>query len=106
MGRSGADRIRTDDLLLAKQALSQLSYGPVMLTNPRRATRSSPSGSARFIPLGLLLGLYDAPLLDCSPPRSVHVLTWCLVVCVNRNGDEVVCGLHYLLNGSVSRVLW
>ena len=25
----GADRIRTDDLLLAKQALSQLSYGPV-----------------------------------------------------------------------------
>ena len=24
----GADRDRTDDLLLAKQALSQLSYGP------------------------------------------------------------------------------
>jgi hypothetical protein len=24
----GADRIRTDDLLLAKQALFQLSYGP------------------------------------------------------------------------------
>ena len=28
-GRSGARRDRTDDLLLAKQALSQLSYGPV-----------------------------------------------------------------------------
>ena len=26
---SGANRNRTDDLLLAKQALSQLSYGPV-----------------------------------------------------------------------------
>jgi hypothetical protein len=24
----GADRTRTDDILLAKQALSQLSYGP------------------------------------------------------------------------------
>ena len=26
----GANRDRTDDLLLAKQALSQLSYGPVI----------------------------------------------------------------------------
>ena len=25
---SGADRVRTDDLLLAKQLLFQLSYGP------------------------------------------------------------------------------
>jgi hypothetical protein len=29
--RSGARRDRTADLLLAKQALSQLSYGPYML---------------------------------------------------------------------------
>ena len=29
-GIGGADRDRTDDLLLAKQALSQLSYGPDM----------------------------------------------------------------------------
>ena len=28
----GAGRDRTDDLLLAKQALSQLSYGPVIKT--------------------------------------------------------------------------
>ena len=28
----GANRDRTDDLLLAKQALSQLSYGPAFLT--------------------------------------------------------------------------
>ena len=32
----GANRDRTDDLLLAKQALSQLSYGPVA---PRRLPR-------------------------------------------------------------------
>ncbi len=28
--RNGANRDRTDDLLLAKQALSQLSYGPLL----------------------------------------------------------------------------
>jgi hypothetical protein len=28
VGTGGASRDRTDDLLLAKQALSQLSYGP------------------------------------------------------------------------------
>ena len=31
---SGADRDRTGDLLLAKQVLSQLSYGPVVARNP------------------------------------------------------------------------
>jgi hypothetical protein len=30
----GARRDRTDDLLLAKQALSQLSYGPSLLRRP------------------------------------------------------------------------
>src|SRR6187455_669928 len=30
----GANRDRTDDLLLAKQALSQLSYGPVSTSRP------------------------------------------------------------------------
>ena len=29
-GAGGANRDRTDDLLLAKQALSQLSYGPAV----------------------------------------------------------------------------
>jgi hypothetical protein len=33
----GARRDRTDDLLLAKQALSQLSYGPVGFHNPTEA---------------------------------------------------------------------
>ena len=31
-GVGGARRDRTDDLLLAKQALSQLSYGPAMVS--------------------------------------------------------------------------
>lgn len=30
-GDGGARRIRTDDILLAKQALYQLSYGPALL---------------------------------------------------------------------------
>src|SRR5215831_11060063 len=34
----GARRDRTDDLLLAKQALSQLSYGPNQRTEDRRRT--------------------------------------------------------------------
>jgi hypothetical protein len=37
MGAGGADRIRTDDPLLAKQMLSQLSYSPVAPQPPRRA---------------------------------------------------------------------
>ena len=34
----GARRDRTDDLLLAKQALSQLSYGPALAVTPAPAT--------------------------------------------------------------------
>ena len=33
-GNGGARRDRTDDILLAKQALSQLSYGPITETKP------------------------------------------------------------------------
>ena len=32
-GNGGAGRDRTDDILLAKQALSQLSYGPFLVTS-------------------------------------------------------------------------
>src|SRR5579863_8107304 len=35
-GSGGADRDRTGDLLLAKQALSQLSYSPSRVMIPRR----------------------------------------------------------------------
>ena len=39
-GLGGARRDRTDDLLLAKQALSQLSYGPVSTLRPHSRRRS------------------------------------------------------------------
>ena len=42
-GAGGANRDRTGDLLLAKQALSQLSYGPVW-ENPRGETLDSGAG--------------------------------------------------------------
>src|ERR1700704_391650 len=52
----GARRDRTDDLLLAKQALSQLSYGPyehgplrAMALNNEPAIRDRSSGSTRTI---------------------------------------------------------
>jgi hypothetical protein len=42
LGVGGANRDRTDDLLLAKQALSQLSYGPA----PRLSKGSSDIGGS------------------------------------------------------------
>jgi hypothetical protein len=42
----GARRDRTDDLLLAKQALSQLSYGPLLVGRPPSRTIAMPSRSA------------------------------------------------------------
>ena len=58
----GARRDRTDDLLLAKQALSQLSYGPLFsgrLKSERKAglpSRSSRAAVARLRPFGLRRG--------------------------------------------------
>ena len=40
--RGGASRDRTDDLKLAKLALSQLSYGPDPRTTPRFSKRGGP----------------------------------------------------------------
>jgi hypothetical protein len=40
-GVGGARRDRTDDLLLAKQALSQLSYGPVAAQPARTSARGA-----------------------------------------------------------------
>ena len=52
-GSGGARRDRTDDLLLAKQALSQLSYGPVssrpfQANNPDRERHKGLVGLERF----------------------------------------------------------
>ena len=38
----GARRDRTDDLMLAKHALSQLSYGPIFVSLKRRRRHPSP----------------------------------------------------------------
>ena len=45
--KSGADRARTDDLLHAMQALSQLSYGPNSLGNRRCPAEELIGQSAR-----------------------------------------------------------
>ena len=43
--RGGADRVRTGDLLLAKQALSQLSYSPAQRPPALRSTRRAGGAS-------------------------------------------------------------
>jgi hypothetical protein len=77
----GARRDRTDDLLLAKQALSQLSYGPVVRCwlasrSSRKAPRlrfSSYAGQpcARFRERRLVgLGRFELPTSRLSSARS------------------------------------
>ena len=45
----GPDRVRTDDLLDANQALSQLSYGPVLESRPRHSPIKDPRDYARGV---------------------------------------------------------
>jgi hypothetical protein len=61
--RGGADRVRTDDLRLARAALSQLSYSPEPLYN-------NPEG--REIPACLVVGLgrFELPTSRLSGVRS------------------------------------
>ncbi len=56
--RGGARRDRTDDLMLAKHALSQLSYGPV--TTPNNCARLRRSGFAGHASLYCLAWLRHA----------------------------------------------
>ncbi len=71
----GADRNRTDDLLRAKQALSQLSYGPLpevrrQKTEDRRACFTL-SRSSDLCPLTLVgLGRFELPTSRLSGVRS------------------------------------
>ena len=61
----GARRDRTDDLLLAKQALSQLSYGPVLIGLPAVAR-----GSLHRPPsLKLRRATFAVRRLACQPKR-------------------------------------
>jgi hypothetical protein len=79
----GARRDRTDDLMLAKHALSQLSYGPVLMNECPRCARLHPSGfagHARFVSHGCAtrsrrrsvvgLGRLELPTSRLSSARS------------------------------------
>ena len=60
----GARRDRTDDLLLAKQALSQLSYGPIRFaefTFMRGARQGKTGREGRFAPCYLPMGVPGQP---------------------------------------------
>jgi hypothetical protein len=61
----GARRDRTDDLLLAKQALSQLSYGPL---KPCPGTASRTTGRRKADMVGL--GRFELPTSPLSGVRS------------------------------------
>ena len=63
MIHGGADRDRTDDPLLAKQVLSQLSYSPGSKSRSRKAEIRSELRSKRGIVLGSLLLLSAFSLL-------------------------------------------
>ena len=60
----GAERDRTDDLLLAKQALSQLSYGPI------KVGRAPASGSSFALAELVGQGRFELPTSRLSSARS------------------------------------
>ena len=64
----GARRSRTDDILLAKQALYQLSYGPIKGTS--RVSRRRCHGPARRL---VGPGRLELPTLRLSGVRSNHL---------------------------------
>jgi hypothetical protein len=74
----GADRVRTDDPLLAKQVLSQLSYSPGSRSRSKKAEVRSDRGSkilllpSTFILLLVLVGLgrFELPTSRLSGVRS------------------------------------
>ena len=73
-GPGGARRSRTDDILLAKQALYQLSYGPI----PRKTEAGSNTGELSTIvvagPAKLVgPGRLELPTLRLSGVRSNHL---------------------------------
>ena len=66
----GADRNRTDDLRLARAALSQLSYSPAGPLRPNRATRLRLVGLGRLeLPTSRLSGVRSNQL--SYRPRGV-----------------------------------
>ena len=78
----GADRDRTDDILLAKQALSQLSYSPISISISDSSIKVV--GLGRFeLPTSPLSGVRSnqlsyrpgtAPMLDCIESHAALLL--------------------------------
>ena len=77
--RGGADRNRTDDLLLAKQALSQLSYGPAVRSSDSKCRTSGPTqpwlntDAPHLISRVVGLGRVELPTSRLSGVRSNHL---------------------------------
>ena len=64
METGGAERDRTDDLLLAKQALSQLSYGPIEMD------QTAPIGIELALAKLVGQGRFELPTSRLSSARS------------------------------------
>ena len=71
----GARRDRTDDLLLAKQALSQLSYGPVRYQQSEKSVvRNTAVLISDYCPLAMVgPGRLELPTSRLSGVRSNHL---------------------------------
>src|SRR5439155_8336623 len=75
---SGANRDRTGDLLLAKQALSHLSYGPVGFecreAHDRTSAAASTSGRGRKSLAGLARNAGAPARISRRPPRAFPLI--------------------------------
>ena len=75
----GADRSRTDDLLRAKQALSQLSYGPAIRSPDSKCRTFGPTqprlktNAAQLVSRVVGLGRVELPTSRLSGVRSNHL---------------------------------
>jgi hypothetical protein len=87
----GARRDRTDDLMLAKHALSQLSYGPVpedecCTLDMRRISFQETARSIKVVGLGRL----ELPTSRLSSARS-NQLSYKPLTTISLKGSEPVC---------------
>ena len=101
-GNGGARRDRTDDILLAKQALSQLSYGPITETKPASEELVGP-------------GRLELPTSRLSGVRSNHLSYGPPGIRLDRNSttdktvnqfqhrDQLAIGINSRLAGTSRR---
>ena len=75
IGDGGARRVRTDDLMLAKHALSQLSYGPILVEDQNVSWYYAPKhhellGPKAHKPDRAPALMHGQPRRRMSPPAS------------------------------------